>query len=103
MPLSEGNSSIEEYLAFSSVTLERGMQNDRIRHKNNILLNVYSGDRIILVEKFSAPLPRRAIIVDSLALVYYKEQSAESPLCPNCSQIGYLKKKMHQHTSLHTW
>ena len=47
VPLSKGNLSIEEFLGAYNVALKRPIQNGKLRDKNNILLNVYSGDRII--------------------------------------------------------
>ena len=48
MLLSKGNSSIEEFLGANNVTLRRSIWKGKLRNKNNIQLNVYSGDRIIL-------------------------------------------------------
>ena len=92
VPLSKGNSSIEEFLGANNVTLRRPIQNGKLRDKNNILLNVYSGDRIIYAENYTTPLLRRAKIGDSIALIYHKEHTTKSLLCTNCFQMGHLKR-----------
>ena len=99
LPLSKGNSSSEEFLGANNVTLRRPIQNGKLRDKNNILLNVYSGDRIIYDEKFATPLPRRAKIGDSISLIYHEEQSTESSLCTNYFQRGHLKKRCTNQTA----
>ena len=62
-------------------------------------MNVFSGDRIAYVDKFSKPLTRRARIGDNIALIYYKGQSTETPLCTNCFQKGHLQISCTNHTA----
>ena len=92
IPLSKGNDLISEFLGQQNINLRKPIQNGKLRDKNNTLLNVFSGDRIAYVDKFSKPLPRRARIGDNIALIYHKGQSTETPLCTNCFQKGHLRK-----------
>ena len=57
IPLSTGNYSITEFFMKNKVTLRKPIENARLRDKNNVLLNVYSGDWVAFVNKPAAPLP----------------------------------------------
>ena len=68
----------------NNVTLRKPIENARLRDKNNVLLNVYSGERVAFVNKPAAPLPRRVKIGDTMAMIYHKDQLLKKPLCTNC-------------------
>ena len=77
----------------SKVTLRKPIENARLRKKYNVLLNVYSGDRVAFVNKPVTPLPRRVKIGDTMAMIYYKGQLLEKPLCTNCFMEGHFKRR----------
>ena len=88
IPLSKKNDLISEFLGQQNINLRKPIQNGKSRDKNNTLLNVFSGDRIAYVDKFSKPLPWRERIRDSIALIYHKGQSAETPLKPKLPTVS---------------
>ena len=92
IPLSKGNDLITDFLKKNKVTLRKPLENARLRDKNKVLLNVYSGDRIAFVDKLAVPLPRKVKIGDTMALIYHKGQLLEKPLCTNCFSEGHFKK-----------
>ena len=92
IPLSKGNDLIKTFLEQRKINLRLPIQNGKLRDKNNTLLDVYSGDRIVFVEIFPHPLPRRVKLGDNVALIYHKGQTTEIPMRTNCFQMGHTKK-----------
>ena len=94
VPLSKGNRDIENYLTLKDIKLKRPIEFGKVRNDHNELTNFLNGDRIVYVEPFRNPLPRRAQIGGGSAVIFHRGQKKwQKPLCNNCFQEGHFRNQ----------
>ena len=93
-PLSKANSAIESYLIQQGIKLKTKIEYAKARNENNELTEWLNGDRIIFVEKFDEPLPRKTWISGSSVRIFHRDQPNNTKrVCSNCQQEGHFKQQ----------
>ena len=99
MPLSKGNKGIEQYLITQGLKLRGKIEYVKARNENNELTDWLNGDRMIFVDKFKEPLPRRTWIGDTSVRIFHRDQPTNNRMyCTNCHQDGHYKKQCKSDT-----
>ena len=93
VPLSKGNSDIENYLTLKDIKLKRPIEFCKVRNNLNELTNFLNGDRIAYIEPFQNPQPRRAQIGRGVLLSSIEAKKWQKPLCNNCFQEGHFQNQ----------
>ena len=93
-PLSKANSAIESYLINQGIKLKTKPEYAKARNELNELTEWLNGDRIIFVEKFDEPLPRKTWISGSSVRIFHRGQPSNTKrVCSNCHQEGHFKQQ----------
>ena len=70
------------------------MEFAKARNENNELTDWLNGDRIVFVDKFEEPLPRKSWIVDTSVRIFHRDQpSMTHKHFRNCHQVGHFKRQ----------
>ena len=94
VPLSKGNTGIIKYLDEKKIKLKKPVEYAKVRNNQNELTNYFNGDRIVFVEPFANPLPRKVLISGGSATIIHRGQKKwQKPLCNNCFQEGHFRNQ----------
>ena len=93
LPISRGNKGIEHFLVSQGIKLKSKVEYSKTRDDNNELTDWLNGDRIIFVEKFEDPLPRKTWINDTSVRIFHRDQPTSKPYCSRCHQDGHYRSQ----------
>ena len=94
LPLSKGNKGIEQYLITQGIKLRGKVEFAKARNENNELTDWLNGERIVFVDSFDDPLPRKTWIGDTSVRIFHRDQpSPSNKYCTNCHQDGHYRKQ----------
>ena len=86
LPLSKGNTALQTYLEGNNVKLTRRIEYSKARDPETHELSEWlNGDRICFAESFSQPLPRTAMVGDTVVRIFHDGQVTQNnKLCTRC-------------------
>ena len=94
LPLSKGNKGLEQYLIAQGIAIKTKIEYAKARDVNNQLTEWLNGDRVVFVQHFDEPLPRRAWIGDTGVRIFHRDQpNVSTKRCTNCHQDGHFRKQ----------
>ena len=91
LPISKGNQGIEVFLKAQGIKIKSAIQYSKTRDENNRLTDWLNGDRVVFVEKFNDPLPRKTWINDTSVRIFHRDQPSTKPFCTKCQTEGHFK------------
>ena len=94
LPLSKGKNGIEQYLLHQGLKLRGNIEYCKARNESNELTDWLNGDRMVFVDQFEEPLPRKTYIGDTSVRIFHRNQPSNSrKYCTNCHKGGHFRKQ----------
>ena len=90
-PISKGNRGIEVFLKAHGIKVKSAIEYAKTRDEDNRLTEWLNGDRVVFVEKFTDPLPRKTWINDTSVRIFHTDQPTTKPFCTRCQCEGHFK------------
>ena len=79
------------FLKAQGIKVKNAIEYAKTRDEDNRLTEWLNGDRVVFVEKFTDPLPRKTWINDTSVRIFHRDQPTAKPFCTRCQCEGHFK------------